>query len=198
MSLCNLVSRITFKALSWKQRESKLLFHLLYENDLPAYAYPHKTIQTQSSPVLSQPQPRKKPHELHSINYRNNYNMSHHFCRKLSQQVPHPGRKWPLTNPCGFICGLCRWDHSWWEQLRLRGCSRLGELCCGAWCLQGMGSAVCVLCTLRDWLLKQLLASSCRMSKVSLQTVQKLTWKILTTKILSKFNLTFIFKKQLY
>lgn len=140
----------------------------------------------------------KKPHELHSINCRNNYNMNHHFCRNLSQQVPHPGCKWPLTNPYGSICGLCCWDHSLQEQLRLRGCSRLGELCCGACCLQGMGSAVCVFCTLRDWFLKQLLASSCGMSKVSLQRVQKLTWKSLTTKILSKFHFTLVLKKQLH
>lgn len=60
MSLCNSVSRIVFKALSWKQRESKLLSHSLYEKNLPACDYPHKTIRTQSSPVLSQPR-KKKP-----------------------------------------------------------------------------------------------------------------------------------------
>lgn len=154
MSLCNLISRIMFKALCWKQRGSKLLSHALYGKNLPAYDYPHETIQMQSSPVLSLPQPRKQPHELHSRNCRNNYNMNQHFCRKLSQQVPHPGCKWSLTNPYSFICSLCCWDHSLQEQLRLRGCSRLGELCCGNCCLQGMGSAVCVLCMLRDWLLK--------------------------------------------
>lgn len=61
MSLCNLVRRIMFKELSWKQRESKLLSHALYEKNLPAYDYPHETFQMQSSPVLSQSQPGKKP-----------------------------------------------------------------------------------------------------------------------------------------
>lgn len=178
MSLCNSVSRIVFKALSWKQRESKLLSHSLYEKNLPACDYPHKTIRTQSSPVLSQPR-KKKPHELHAIKCRNNSTMSQYFCRKLSQWAPHPGCKGPLRNPRGFTRGLCCWAHSLQGQLRLRGCSLLlGELCSGACCLQGMGSALCVLCTLRDWLLKQLLASSCKMSKVSLQRAQKLTRKI--------------------
>lgn len=126
MSLCNLVSRIMFKELSWKQRESKLLSHALYEKNLPAYDYPHETSKCNHLLFYLSLSLGKKPHELHSINCRNKYNMNHHFCRNLSQQVLHPGCKWPLTNPCGSICGLCCWDHSlqaermqqaWWVVL---------------------------------------------------------------------------------
>lgn len=96
MSLCNLVSRIMFKEISWKQRESKLLSHALYEKNLPAYDYPHETIQMQSSPVLSQPQPRKKMHELHSINCRKKLQHKSPF---LQKPLPASPSSWLQVAP---------------------------------------------------------------------------------------------------
>lgn len=168
MSLCNLVSRIMFKVLSWKQRESKLLSHSLHEKNLPACDYPHKTIPTQSSPVSSQP--RKKTH-MNCILWTAETTPTWVTISEESSPsellILAANGPWQIPAASFGISAAESIPSPGWEDAAGLGSCAVEHAASKGWGQQ-----------LRDRLLKQLLASSCKISKVSLQRAQKVTWKI--------------------